>query len=102
MSRITNIPESNHKLMDFAGTRIFFSDEKGKRKSCLKAIRITDDLEKIKIICPVKDQAFRGSLHCIPMSEESKAVRAEVHKREKETVNYSVLKYRASEIKFRF
>ena len=31
------------------------------------------------------------------MSEESKAVRAEVHKREKETVNYSVLKYRASE-----
>lgn len=42
MSRIPNIPESNHKLMDFAGTRIFFSDEKGKRKSCLKAIRITD------------------------------------------------------------
>lgn len=95
MSRITNIPESNHKLMDFAGTRIFFSDEKGRRRSCLKAIRITDDLEKVKIISPVKDHAFRDSLHCIPMSEESKAVRAEVHKREKETLNPDmfILKY---------
>ena len=54
MSRITNIPESNHKLMDFAGTRIFFSMKRERRRSCLKAIRITDDLEKIKIICPVR------------------------------------------------
>lgn len=86
MPRLTNIPEFNNGLMDFAGTRISFSDKEGKR-SCLKAIRMPEDLKRFKIVSPAKDQAFRDSLHCIPMDEEWKAVRAEVHKREKETLD---------------
>ena len=86
MSRLTNIPESDNDLMDFAGTRISFSDEEG-RRSCLKAIRMPEDLKRFKIVSPAKDQAFRDSLHCISMDEEWKAVRAEVHKREKETLD---------------
>lgn len=81
MSRLENIPETNHDLMNFAGTRIVLTDEIGYTHSKLQAIQTLYTYNNCKICSLNKDASYRASFCWNPMNDEWKKRRQEMRKK---------------------